>query len=85
MGELFNNLEFKEFSLKSRIFSSNISGRFENYDRSGSPSRLFAALLERSGSGGAAAHFCWAQPVYDHRRPGGAGSRSHVAQLAVLL
>ena len=82
---IFEPLQFRNLAVKNRIFRSNISGRFDNYDRSGSRPRLFAALLERSGSGGAAAHCCWAQPVYDHQRPGGAGSRSHVAQLTVLL
>jgi hypothetical protein len=37
---IFQPLEFRSLTVKNRIFRSNISGRFDNYDGSGSPVRI---------------------------------------------
>ena len=37
---LFEPLRFKNLTVKNRIFRSNISGRFDNYDGSGSQARI---------------------------------------------
>jgi 2,4-dienoyl-CoA reductase (NADPH2) len=37
---IFQPLEFRNLTVKNRIFRSNISGRFDNYDGSGNPTRI---------------------------------------------
>ena len=37
---IFQELKFRNLRVKNRIFRSNISGRFDNYDGSGSPVRI---------------------------------------------
>jgi 2,4-dienoyl-CoA reductase (NADPH2) len=37
---IFQPLHFRNLTVKNRIFRSNISGRFDNFDGSGSPTRL---------------------------------------------
>jgi 2,4-dienoyl-CoA reductase (NADPH2) len=37
---IFQPLRFRNLTVKNRIFRSNISGRFDNFDGSGSPTRL---------------------------------------------
>ncbi|MBA3421367.1 MAG: NADH:flavin oxidoreductase [Thermoleophilaceae bacterium] len=37
---IFSPLEFRNLTVKNRVFRSNISGRFDNYDGSGSPVRI---------------------------------------------
>jgi len=37
---IFQPLHFKNLAVKNRIFRSNISGRFDNYDGSGTQTRI---------------------------------------------
>ena len=37
---LFQPLQFRNLTVKNRIFRSNISGRFDNYDGSGNQARI---------------------------------------------
>ena len=37
---IFQPLAFKNLTVKNRVFRSNISGRFDNYDGSGNPTRI---------------------------------------------
>ena len=37
---IFNPLSFRNLTVKNRVFRSNISGRFDNYDGSGNPARV---------------------------------------------
>jgi 2,4-dienoyl-CoA reductase (NADPH2) len=37
---IFQPLQFRNLTVKNRIFRSNVSGRFDNYDGSGSPTRI---------------------------------------------
>jgi len=37
---IFSPLKFRHLTVKNRIFRSNISGRFDNYDGSGTPARI---------------------------------------------
>jgi 2,4-dienoyl-CoA reductase (NADPH2) len=37
---IFQPLAFRNLTVKNRIFRSNVSGRFDNYDGSGSPTRI---------------------------------------------
>jgi 2,4-dienoyl-CoA reductase-like NADH-dependent reductase (Old Yellow Enzyme family) len=39
-SKLFEPLEFRNLRVKNRIFRSNISGRFDNYDGSGNQARI---------------------------------------------
>ena len=40
MDAIFRPLEFRNLVVKNRIFRSNISGRFDNYDGSGNQARI---------------------------------------------
>jgi 2,4-dienoyl-CoA reductase (NADPH2) len=52
LGELFQPLEFRTLHVKNRIFRSNISGRFDNYDGSGNQARINWELkFARAGVG----------------------------------
>jgi 2,4-dienoyl-CoA reductase (NADPH2) len=52
IGELFQPLEFRSLRVKNRIFRSNISGRFDNYDGSGNQARINWELkFARAGVG----------------------------------
>src|SRR4029079_6567099 len=49
---LFEPLQFKNLKVKNRIFRSNISGRFDNYDGSGNHARInVEGEVARSGVG----------------------------------
>jgi 2,4-dienoyl-CoA reductase-like NADH-dependent reductase (Old Yellow Enzyme family) len=37
---IFQPLEFRNLTVKNRIFRSNVSGRFDNYDGSGNQARI---------------------------------------------
>lgn len=50
---IFQPLQFRNLSVKNRIFRSNISGRFDNYDGSGNPARINWELKFASGGVGA--------------------------------
>jgi 2,4-dienoyl-CoA reductase-like NADH-dependent reductase (Old Yellow Enzyme family) len=49
---IFQPLEFRNLSVKNRIFRSNVSGRFDNYDGSGSQARInWEVKFARGGVG----------------------------------
>lgn len=49
---IFQPLSFRNFTVKNRIFRSNISGRFDNYDGSGSQTRInWEVKFARGGVG----------------------------------
>ncbi|MDP8942534.1 MAG: NADH:flavin oxidoreductase [Actinomycetota bacterium] len=50
---MFQPLEFRNLTAKNRVFRSNISGRFDNYDGSGSPVRINWELKFARGGVGA--------------------------------
>jgi 2,4-dienoyl-CoA reductase (NADPH2) len=50
---IFEPLHFRNLSVKNRIFRSNISGRFDNYDGSGNPTRVNWELKFARGGVGA--------------------------------
>ena len=55
---LFQPLTFRNLTVKNRIFRSNISGRFDNYDGSGNQARLNWELkFARGGVGGILSSF----------------------------
>lgn len=50
---IFSPLAFRNLTVKNRVFRSNISGRFDNYDGSGSPVRINWELKFARGGVGA--------------------------------
>ena len=50
---IFQPLQFPTFSVKNRIFRSNVSGRFDNYDGSGNRARINWELKFARGGVGA--------------------------------
>src|SRR6476660_1909867 len=49
---LFDSLRFRNLTVKNRIFRSNISGRFDNYDGSGNQARInWETKFARGGVG----------------------------------
>src|SRR5215813_5657640 len=50
---IFQPLRFKNLTVKNRIFRSNISGRFDNYDGSGTQTRINWELKFARGGVGA--------------------------------
>jgi 2,4-dienoyl-CoA reductase (NADPH2) len=38
--EIFQPLKFRNLTVKNRVFRSNVSGRFDNYDGSGNQARI---------------------------------------------
>ena len=50
---IFQSLEFRNLTVKNRIFRSNISGRFDNYDGSGNQARINWELKFARGGVGA--------------------------------
>src|SRR6266498_3162974 len=49
---IFEPLNFRKLSVKNRIFRSNISGRFDNYDGSGNQARInWETKFARGGVG----------------------------------
>ena len=53
MDVIFEPIEFRNLVVKNRIFRSNISGRFDNYDGSGNQSRINWELKFAEGGVGA--------------------------------
>jgi 2,4-dienoyl-CoA reductase-like NADH-dependent reductase (Old Yellow Enzyme family) len=53
MDVIFQPLEFRNLTVKNRVFRSNVSGRFDNYDGSGSPVRINWELKFARGGVGA--------------------------------
>jgi len=53
MDAIFEPLRFRNLTVKNRIFRSNISGRFDNYDGSGNPTRINWELKFARGGVGA--------------------------------
>ena len=55
---IFQELRFRNLTVKNRIFRSNISGRFDNYDGSGSPTRInWEVKFARGGVGAIVSSF----------------------------
>ena len=49
---IFQPLRFRSLTVKNRIFRSNVSGRFDNYDGSGNPTRInWETKFARGGVG----------------------------------
>src|SRR5215471_16281170 len=49
---IFRELQFRNLTVKNRIFRSSISGRIDNYNGSGTPTRVnFEKLFARGGVG----------------------------------
>src|SRR5918992_827564 len=49
---IFQPLKFKNLTVKNRIFRSNVSGRFDNYDGSGNQARInWEVKFARGGVG----------------------------------
>jgi 2,4-dienoyl-CoA reductase-like NADH-dependent reductase (Old Yellow Enzyme family) len=60
---LFEPLRFRNLTVKNRIFRSNISGRFDNYDGSGTQVRINWELkFARGGVGAIISSFCPVHP-----------------------
>lgn len=53
MDPIFEPIRFRNLTVKNRVFRSNISGRFDNYDGSGSPVRINWELKFARGGVGA--------------------------------
>ena len=51
--EIFQPLTFRNLRVKNRIFRSNVSGRFDNYDGSGNQARINWELKFARGGVGA--------------------------------
>src|ERR1051325_9961006 len=63
---LFEPLRFRNLTVKNRIFRSNISGRFDNYDGSGNQARInWETKFARGGVGAIISSFV---PVHIHGR-----------------
>jgi 2,4-dienoyl-CoA reductase (NADPH2) len=56
---IFQPLRFRNMTVKNRLFRSNISGRFDNYDGSGTPARInWEEKFARGGVGAILSSFC---------------------------
>src|SRR5438067_4007031 len=63
---LWEPLRFRNLTVKNRIFRSNISGRFDNYDGSGNQARInWETKFARGGVGAIVSSFV---PVHLHGR-----------------
>jgi 2,4-dienoyl-CoA reductase-like NADH-dependent reductase (Old Yellow Enzyme family) len=63
---IFQPLQFKNLTVKNRIFRSNISGRFDNYDGSGNQARInWEVKFAKGGVGAIISSFV---PVHIHGR-----------------
>ena len=60
---IFQPLAFRHLTIKNRIFRSNMSGRFDNYDGSGNQARINWELkFARRGVGAIVSSFCSVHP-----------------------
>jgi len=60
---LFEPLRFRNLTVKNRMFRSNISGRFDNYDGSGTQARInWEVKFARGGVGAIISSFCPVHP-----------------------
>ena len=60
---LFEPLRFRNLTVKNRVFRSNISGRFDNYDGSGTQARInWEVKFARGGVGAIISSFCPVHP-----------------------
>ena len=65
---IFEPLRFRNLTVKNRIFRSNISGRFDNYDGSGTQARINWDLkFARGGVGAIISSFVPVAPARPHR------------------
>ena len=57
---LFEPLQFRNLTVKNRIFRSNVSGRFDNYDGSGNQARINweSEVRARAGSARSSRRSC---------------------------
>jgi 2,4-dienoyl-CoA reductase (NADPH2) len=56
---IFAPLQFRNLSVKNRIFRSNVSGRFDNYDGSGTQTRInWEVKFAKGGAGAILSSFC---------------------------
>lgn len=59
---LFEPLQFRNLTVKNRVFRSNIAGRFDNYDGSGNQARInFELKFARRGVGAILSSYCSVQ------------------------
>ena len=72
---IFEPLRFRNLTVKNRIFRSNISGRFDNYDGSGNQARINWELLEKRIARSAEAYQRPRTGRSEHPRSIGAHSR----------
>ena len=55
---IFEPLQFRNLTVKNRVFRSNISGRFDNYDGSGNQARInWEVKFAEGGVGGIISSF----------------------------
>src|SRR5678815_1959922 len=60
---IFEPLVFRNLTVKNRVFRSNISGRFDNYDGSGTQARInWEVKFARGGVGAIISSFCPVHP-----------------------
>ena len=65
---IFQPLAFRNLTIKNRIFRSNMSGRFDNFDGSGNPARINWELkFARHGVGAIVSSFCSVHLARAHR------------------
>src|SRR6478609_2317287 len=58
VDEIFEPLAFRNLSVKNRVFRSNVSGRFDNYDGSGNQARInWETKFARGGVGAIVSSF----------------------------
>ena len=56
--QLFSPLKFRNLTVKNRVFRSNVSGRFDNYDGSGNQARInWEVKFARGGVGAVISSF----------------------------
>ena len=65
---IFEPLEFRNLTVKNRVFRSNIAGRFDDYDGTGTQTRINWELkFARGGVGAIVSSWCGVDRARDHR------------------